>query len=686
MSNTITNTNSGIRISGSQGGLLSMNTIDNTVLYGIRTETSDLIEITENSINNIGSFGILHLNSSQNNIEKPKFSNYLNSAGNVTFDLTFQGMPNTPIEFEFFRTAGIAPDGEEGDIYVSSLNGTTDVTGFIMLSPSFSGIASNESITATATEDFGTTKRTSEFNELCTPPTTNVTANPSRFICVGSSTDLTASGGISYLWSTAESGPTITVSPTVDTWYYVTVTDNNGCTAEDSIQVEILQNPPGGTISADETECAAFDPQIITGSNAPPGDAWAFIWEFSTDDGATWTTINGATGRDYDPTTISITTWYRRGIQHVLCSDYNYSNIVIKTVDENVTDPGSIIPNSPTESCGTLPLFEVLANPGSGNGNTIFYQFELSLDNGVTWSPVGTETTNGSAGWSLSGAGFDFLVRRGARYSSCPDYVYSNTIAFNYIEEPIVADVDITQPSCNIPPTGIITITGVDGTPPYEYSIDGGSTWQPSNIFFNLPNGNSYNIFIRNNDETCPVAYVSNPVTIDGNVTPTIDDVIVTQPPACGDLGEIEILASGGNIGGMLEYSIDNGSTWQLGDGLFTDLAGGDYDVIVRSQFTTCEAVWPNNPINITDAPDVDITDVSFTYTPSCGYNDGEIIITASAGTATLEYSINNGLDFQSSNIFSNLSSGFYDVVVQTVGGTCSASYTMNPIELPVIP
>jgi gliding motility-associated-like protein len=50
---------------------------------------------------------------------------------------------------------------------------------------------------------------------------------------------------------------------------------------------------------------------------------------------------------------------------------------------------------------------------------------------------------------------------------------------------------------------------------------------------------------------------------------------------------------------------------------------------------------------------------------PLCvGVDNGSIVVTAT-GTGALLYSIDNGVNFQSSNVFSNLSDGNYDVVVQ---------------------
>jgi PKD repeat protein len=75
--------------------------------------------------------------------------------------------------------------------------------------------------------------------------TTNVppviTATPGNVsICAGSPTTLTATGGLTYLWSNNQTGSSTTVSPTTSTAYYVTGTDANGCQASDVVIVSVL--------------------------------------------------------------------------------------------------------------------------------------------------------------------------------------------------------------------------------------------------------------------------------------------------------------------------------------------------------------------------------------------------------------------------------------------------------------
>lgn len=66
-------------------------------------------------------------------------------------------------------------------------------------------------------------------------------------ICSGSSTQLTAGGGVVYLWNMGASTESINVTPANSTWYSVLVTDNNGCMQTDSAFVEVFFP---GTITA----------------------------------------------------------------------------------------------------------------------------------------------------------------------------------------------------------------------------------------------------------------------------------------------------------------------------------------------------------------------------------------------------------------------------------------------------
>lgn len=127
---------------------------------------------------------------------------------------------------------------------------------------------------------------------------------------------------------------------------------------------------------------------------------------------------------------------------------------------------------------------------------------------------------------------------------------------------------------------GVITVTA---TPPenLSYSIDNGNTWQDNNLFENLSAGN---YFIRAKDPSgCEGVYANNPVTVEDIAGPDVTSV--TTVPEIDNLtnGEINITAMVDT--GQLYYSVDNGQTFQTGDGHFTGLTAGTYSCMVKDDF-----------------------------------------------------------------------------------------------------
>jgi PKD repeat protein len=59
-------------------------------------------------------------------------------------------------------------------------------------------------------------------------------------VCSGTNMVLTANGGVSYMWCTSETTPSISVNPSSTTTYFVTVTAINGCAASDTVVINTI--------------------------------------------------------------------------------------------------------------------------------------------------------------------------------------------------------------------------------------------------------------------------------------------------------------------------------------------------------------------------------------------------------------------------------------------------------------
>lgn len=103
------------------------------------------------------------------------------------------------------------------------------------------------------------------------PEAFEANAGPNQTICQGESVVLSASGGITYLWSNGETTASIEVSPTITTNYTVTAYDAFGNSDEDMVTVTVNEAPIAEA-GDDQTICEG-DTVIL---NASGGDE--YLW------------------------------------------------------------------------------------------------------------------------------------------------------------------------------------------------------------------------------------------------------------------------------------------------------------------------------------------------------------------------------------------------------------------------
>lgn len=226
----------------------------------------------------------------------------------------------------------------------------------------------------------------------------------------------------------------------------------------------------------------------------------------------------------------------------------------------------------------------------------------------------------------------------------------------------------VTNPSDCVLEDGTIQIDVLQGTN-LEFSIDGGMNWQSAALFGSLSSG-GYTILVRSEDfTTCELSIDAFLNSTDG---PVINNIMSTDIESCVmDNGSITINAEGDN----LEYSIDDGATWQTSNE-FNNLSAGDYLVSIREGASDCIV---EASAMIADFPNTEILNVNLQDISDCNEDDGQIEIIADG--EALEYSIDNGLNWSIDNIFDNLSSGMYSVIVQsTEAEDCSETMMVELI------
>jgi SdrD B-like domain len=158
---------------------------------------------------------------------------------------------------------------------------TTETTDSITIST-----AGNYIVTATAAN--GCTNTAS--GTLVINPLPTITVSGDLIICAGGSTVLTASGGLTYVWSNAETTDAITVSTAGN--YDVIAIDSNGCSGTTSVNVVVNQPGNAGTPTNPASICAAANGLATV-------DLFAQL--AGEDAGGTWTKISGPnTGINFD--------------------------------------------------------------------------------------------------------------------------------------------------------------------------------------------------------------------------------------------------------------------------------------------------------------------------------------------------------------------------------------------------
>lgn len=271
--------------------------------------------------------------------------------------------------------------------------------------------------------------------------------------------------------------------------------------------------------------------------------------------------------------------------------------------------------------------------------------------------------------------------------------VFNNRLPGNYTiyaresgRTSCVATANITLPAA--PPNFEITLTptaetspgandgqistAINGTGgPFNYSIDG-INYKHFGTFTNLTPGN-YTVYVKDNygntlTKTTTVAAATCDLAINVGGSSVVDETSVN-----GNNGSITVAKTGGT--GTIEYSKNGGVTWQTSN-LFSNLAPGNYNIVIREQAT----IACNDSAFFT----VDEFDAGFDFTAAIvheafdGNNDGQITVNVTGAGAPFTYSL-NGIDYESSNVFEDLSPGSKRVRVKDNGGTVLyKDYTVN--------
>lgn len=525
------------------------------------------------------------------------------------------------------------------------------------------------------------------------------------FLCSPTSVKLTTStlgnplpgNSFTYQWTnlntntSAGSGATLTVNPSVSTDYLVTLS-GGACTLHDTVHVLIGSNIPVNIVVSPITCNGAANGKlkaVPVGGNPPLSFSWS----------------NGVTGTDsivsLAPNTYSVTISDAQGCsgadtvtltqptlltasasaQDITCFGQNNGTVSVNVAGG--TSPYSYLWNPAQANSGNLSNLSTgtySVTVADSNACTVTASATISEPTALTVSTLSYNATSngGSDGWCYAIAG-----------GATPPYTYSwsngatsdtiqNLVAGTYYvtvcdanvcchpdsavvtdPPPIILSFATTNNLCKGDCNGTAQVSAIGGIDPYTFTWSNGIT---GDSIFSLCAG----VYIV-------TATDSAGITVTGNVNITeptaIAVVLDTTDITCfgANNGAVQATASGGTPG--YSYNWTPGGT----NNPITALTPGTYNVIVTdANNCTAQASW-----TATEPSPLDVI-ISSSSDISCfGGNDGTAVALATGGTSTYTYAWSAGTA-NGSSVTSLPAGNFFVTVTDSHNCTDTVSFTLT--------
>src|SRR5262249_15266045 len=216
---------------------------------------------------------------------------------------------------------------------------------------------------------------------------------------------------------------------------------------------------------------------------------------------------------------------------------------------------------------------------------------------------------------------------------------------------PPTPTASVVDPTCTVA-TGTITVTAPLGAQ-YTYSIDG-INFQASTTFNNVA-PNSYTLTVK--DATGGCISAATVVVAAAPTVPATPTATVADPTCTVATGTITVTAP---LGAQYTYSID-GINFQASP-TFNNVVPNTYTLTVQNT-GGCTA---SSSVTVNAAPVAPPAPAATTVDPTCTVATGTITVTAPLG-AQYTYSI-DGVNFQASTVFNNVTPNTYTLTVQNTG------------------
>ncbi|MDB5199770.1 MAG: hypothetical protein JWO92_1733 [Chitinophagaceae bacterium] len=520
-------------------------------------------------------------------------------------------------------------NGSDGTATATPLTGTAPFT-YVWsnggITQTISGLpAGTYSVTVT---DADNASATGEY--IVSAPSTAVTASLSAnpVLCFGGNTGsatVTASGGAgayTYLWNNGSTSAT--PNNLIVGIYNVTVTDANGCTATNNIEViqpaQLIATASGTNVLCNGgTDGSATT--SATGGTAP----YTYLWS------------NGVAAQNNPglPT----------GTYTVTITD---ANGCTTTASYAVTQPS---PVNATVTSNNVTCF------GANNGNISITARGGTAPYVYSFNAAAYGSANS---WTNMVPGTYTVAAKDAH--NC---LFSSTVTITQ-PQPLAVAVDATTNTCVGSNSGAISITVSGGTTKYSFSWTG-------------PNG-----FTAVKEDLTGLAagtYTLN--IIDANGCTITKVVTIAELPAVSVIETVTPVTCFGTTTGSIALAVSAGTftySWAGPGGYkattkdISNLKAGAYTVTITPaggciKTATYNVTQPASALAVTTAK----TDIS-----NCG-GTGSITLTATGGTAPYQYSKGGGI-YQSANSFTGLAAATYTIAVKD-NKNCTVTATVVIVD-----
>lgn len=515
---------------------------------------------------------------------------------------------------------------------------------------------------------------------------------------------------LTYQWNDPNFQSTATATGLAAGTYTVQVTDGNGCTTSETI--DVLQ-PNSVNLELDSANSLFVVPcfgdslgivSVSASGGTGPGTYWFYIDAANPQNDSTFyglpagnylifvTDANNCT----DSVAVEITEpaeiIFTLSSTDVLCNGGSSGTAEVTTITGG-TPPYIYSWNNgaTTDSIGGLSIGNYWLEVSDASGCntiadtvTINEPTQLTTSISSTSSMCGGTVANGTASVVASGGtpNYSYLWNTGATTANISLLVAgtytvivtddNGCMAFDTVivqagPQPILS-VAIQNVSCFGANDGMITPSATGGTSPYQFSINGGSTWQNAGVQYGPSGQASYFVTVRDSNGcvTSDSIFVLEPALL------VVDSFSINEVICYGySDGEITVNHSGGTPG--YTYLWSDGQTTQTATGLSADT----FSVVVTDT-NGCTDISVN--VIMTQPDSLYITSITSTDVFCNGGNDGTATVTASGGVLQYSYLWSNGAMTQTAN----MSAGNHTVdVIDDNGCTVSGSITVNePLAL----